>query len=87
MADEDLLRIIEQGVEVWNQWRQKNLLIRRDLNNTKLRSRNLKKTDFWNLPLRGADLILLYIFIFNRIGKKALRKQHELREGFNHEET
>ena len=90
MADEDLLRILEQGVEVWNQWRQKNPLFRRDLSNAKLFSQKSKKSRFMGLVSQRccSYFYLIFLsFIFHRIRNKTLRKQHKLKEGTNYEET
>jgi hypothetical protein len=51
MANEEHLKILLQGVEVWNQWRQDNLEITPNLRDANLRDANLRDAD-----LRDADL-------------------------------
>ena len=61
MANAKHLKILNQGVEVWNQWRRENRKLRPDLNgadfiNTKLSRADLSGADFINAKLRDADL-------------------------------
>jgi uncharacterized protein YjbI with pentapeptide repeats len=51
MADEEHLRILKQGVEVWNEWRIMNPDIRPDLSEA-----NLSQRGFHGADLHGADL-------------------------------
>jgi uncharacterized protein YjbI with pentapeptide repeats len=56
MANEQHLKILEQGVEAWNQWREENPDIRPDLNGADLRRADLRRTNLSAVDLRGADL-------------------------------
>jgi hypothetical protein len=56
MANSEHLQILEQGVEVWNQWRQKNPQIRPNLRKAKLHGENLQGVNFNDATLRRADL-------------------------------
>lgn len=61
MADEEHLKILNFGVEAWNQWRKKNLdvrpdLINADLNFAPLSFANLSGADLFSADLRSADL-------------------------------
>ena len=42
MADEEHLKILEQGVGAWNRWRKENPKVRPDLHRAKLVSANLR---------------------------------------------
>jgi uncharacterized protein YjbI with pentapeptide repeats len=60
MANEEHLKILEQGVEVWNQWRKENVGIQPDLSGADLREADLSdalfyKTDFTYAKLVGAN--------------------------------
>ena len=52
MANPEHLKILEQGVEVWKEWREDNLGIVPDL-----RGANLRKANLWKADLRGDDLL------------------------------
>jgi uncharacterized protein YjbI with pentapeptide repeats len=61
MADEEHLQIIRQGVDVWNEWRQKNPKLKPDLRQADLRpvtlnGANLQGADLWMADLQGAKL-------------------------------
>lgn len=56
MANEEHLKILEQGVEAWNKWRKKNPEVIPDLNNADLGRVNLRGANFRQTDLRGADL-------------------------------
>jgi hypothetical protein len=56
MANEEHLRILEQGVEVWNRWREENPDIRPDLSAADLSGVNLGGADLSGADLSGADL-------------------------------
>ncbi len=51
MADEKQQKILREGVEAWNQWREDNLHIKPDLSDADLRDAHLR-----NAYLEGADL-------------------------------
>jgi uncharacterized protein YjbI with pentapeptide repeats len=62
MANKKHLKIINQGVQVWNDWRNKNPQIRPDLSNTylsraNLRGANLSGANLSHANLSRADLI------------------------------
>ena len=57
MANEEHLRILKQGVEVWNQWRGKNPEVRPDLSGADLSDANLSETDLSGANLIGANLL------------------------------
>jgi hypothetical protein len=56
MADEEHLRIIRQGVDVWNEWRKKNPELIPDLIKANLSRRNLRNADLSGANLREAKL-------------------------------
>ncbi len=51
MANEEHLKILKQGVEAWNEWREKNPQITPDLSKA-----NLIMADLSGADLSGADL-------------------------------
>ena len=56
MANEEHLKILRQGVEVWNQWRERNPDIQPSLKGADLRGVNLRKANLRGADLRQADL-------------------------------
>ena len=56
MADEEHLRILRQGVGVWNQWREAHRDIRPDFSEVDLREVNLREADLQGADLHGASL-------------------------------
>lgn len=56
MANPEHLKILKQGVEVWNKWRQENTEIRPDFNGADLTKAVLCEANLWNADLRGANL-------------------------------
>ncbi|NEQ49551.1 MAG: pentapeptide repeat-containing protein [Leptolyngbya sp. SIO3F4] len=62
MADAEYLKLLEQGVERWNRWREKNSEIfapnlrNARLAGTNLRGANLRGADLGDTPLHGTDL-------------------------------
>ncbi|MCB0105949.1 MAG: pentapeptide repeat-containing protein [Caldilineaceae bacterium] len=61
MADAEQLAILNQGVEVWNQWREKNpstkiVLTEAELEGADLLGANLEGANLARADLRGADL-------------------------------
>ena len=60
MANEEHVQIIRQGVEVWNDWRQKNPEVVPDLSKADLSQADLSGVDFsgvlFNLPPRVKKL-------------------------------
>ena len=61
MANEDQVKILKQGVEVWNKWRQDNPktiidLVGTDLNNTDLNHVDLNNANLGNVNLINANL-------------------------------
>jgi uncharacterized protein YjbI with pentapeptide repeats len=66
MANKKHLKILKQGVEVWNQWREENPHTRPDLSGANLRyadlsGANLRYADLSKADLRGADLHGAYL--------------------------
>ncbi|MDJ0572859.1 MAG: pentapeptide repeat-containing protein [Pleurocapsa sp. MO_192.B19] len=55
MANEEQLAILNQGVEVWNKWREENPKIIPDLKGAKLRDKHLNKANFSKADIRSAD--------------------------------
>lgn len=47
MANEEHLRILKQGAEVWNQWRQENLEIKPDLSEANLYGKYIGRVNLW----------------------------------------
>ncbi len=56
MADTTHLKVIKQGVKVWNRWRENNSLIVPDLSDADLSGMNLRDIDLNGANLRGANL-------------------------------
>jgi len=56
MSDPEHVKILELGVEEWNQWRQENPLIRPNLRKAKLHGKNLQHANFNDTILRRIDL-------------------------------
>ena len=56
MANDEQLTILEQGVEVWNQWRAENPGIRIDLRGAKLRHKQLDHINLAKADLKNANL-------------------------------
>jgi uncharacterized protein YjbI with pentapeptide repeats len=56
MANEEHLRILRQGAEIWNRWRADNPQIKVDLSNGSLHGVSLHGIDLSRADLRGADL-------------------------------
>src|SRR5713226_1599510 len=56
MATEELINLLNQGVEVWNQWRAANPSKILDLNHAKLRGADLRGVNLRDVLLIEADL-------------------------------
>jgi len=56
MANPEHLKILKQGVEVWNKWRNEHLGIRPDLSSADLDHADLHHADLHGADLHGADL-------------------------------
>ena len=56
MANEEHLKIIKQGVDIWNRWREENPNIQPDLSEADLRIANLVHANLSNTQLNGAKL-------------------------------
>ena len=56
MANEEHLKLIKQGVDIWNAWREKNPEINPDLSQADLRGAKLQKIDLGNSNLKGCKL-------------------------------
>jgi uncharacterized protein YjbI with pentapeptide repeats len=57
MANEEQLKILEQGVEVWNQWRKKHLDEKINLRGENLEGANLSRANLSRVDLQRAELI------------------------------
>lgn len=55
MANIAHLKILTQGVHVWNSWRQNRVFISPDLSGANLTNRNLAGVNFSNTNLDSAD--------------------------------
>lgn len=56
MANLKQLKILAQGVSVWNKWREENIDVKVDLHDANLRETNLKVVNLRGADLYGADL-------------------------------
>ncbi len=56
MANEKHLALLQQGVEMWNQWREDHPEIEPDLRGADISGANLVSVNFWKADLWGADL-------------------------------
>ncbi len=56
MANEEHLKILKQGVEAWNGWREKNPQITLDLSGANLIEADLSGANLIGADLSGADL-------------------------------
>ncbi|SRR5579884_121967 len=56
MANQEHMKILMQGVDAWNEWRQRELTIEPDLRQAQLNGMNLRKIDFRWTNLAGASL-------------------------------
>lgn len=56
MANKEHIKILEQGVEVWNKWREKNPQIHPDLSEMCLAGASLTMFDFSKVNFRGVNL-------------------------------
>jgi uncharacterized protein YjbI with pentapeptide repeats len=64
MANEEHLKILKQGVEVWNRWRKENPKVRRpDLSGADLFREPLIEADLFRADLSGADLFMANLFM------------------------
>ncbi len=76
MANEEHLALLKQGVNVWNEWREKNPKIRPDLRGADLRGENPKRenfsgADFSKANIQGADFTNAILQRTNFTGTKA----------------
>ena len=62
MAKREHLKILGQGVDVWNKWRKENLEIKPDLGGADLRGSNLKETELDGALLDNAIYDVTTIF-------------------------
>jgi hypothetical protein len=56
MANKKHLKILRQGVETWNAWREDNQVVHPDLRGANLFGADLSKANFTGADLRGANL-------------------------------
>ena len=61
MANQEHLTILEQGVEVWNQWRQEQQDVIPDLSGASLVKADLSRADLSRAKLSHADLSRAYL--------------------------
>lgn len=61
MANKEHLKILQSGVEAWNQWRKQNPDLRPDLKGAVLREANLSKADLREADFKEAHLFLAYL--------------------------
>lgn len=62
MANPEHLAILEQGVDVWNEWRRENNYIRPDLSGVDLEDVDFSVADLSRTDLRGANLFATNFF-------------------------
>jgi uncharacterized protein YjbI with pentapeptide repeats len=80
MANVEHVRIMKQGVQAWNAWRQENSSTRPDLsgadlswaelNGANLSGADLRQANLWVANLRGADLCQADLSVVNLYGAK-----------------
>ena len=73
MANEEHLKILRQGVEVWNQWREENPEIRPDLSKADLSEADLSGADLFRANLSEALLFRANLFWANLTGANLFR--------------
>jgi hypothetical protein len=56
MANQEQLDMLKQGVEIWNEWREKNPDVQIDLSEANLTQANLSRANLGEADLHGADL-------------------------------
>ena len=61
MANAEHMKILKEGVETWNKWREKNPGIVPDLSGADLRGTNLFGADLRRMNLGGAFLSRAYL--------------------------
>ena len=95
MANPEHLKVLKQGVEVWNRWREQNPEIRPDLAQADLREANLglanlsganlRRTYLYRANLRGADLsganLLLADLLHADLSEADLKEAEGLTQG------
>jgi hypothetical protein len=72
MANKKHLRILEEGVDHWNQWRKDNPLVKPNLFNANLFYDNLKNANLSDSDLRNANLFNANLFNANLSNAKLL---------------
>jgi len=56
MANQEQLDILKQGVQAWNEWREKNSSVQIDLREADLRQAHLIRVNLSRVDLFGANL-------------------------------
>src|SRR5258708_32944157 len=56
MANQEHLNLLKQGVEIWNQWKERHIWKPFDLREAELFDADLRGADLSNADLSGADL-------------------------------
>ncbi len=75
MANEEHLAILEQGVEVWNQWREENPEMRPDPSGVNLSGLSLPRANLYEANLDEAHLSGAFLHEAN-LRKAYLRQAH-----------
>lgn len=65
MANKEHLAILRQGVEVWNEWRNKNLNVKLDFKGADIRELDLRKANLSMADLRYANLMYANLYEVN----------------------
>jgi hypothetical protein len=65
MANEEHLAILRQGVEVWNEWRERNLEVKPELSSSNFSSANLREANFSSAELSSVDFSSAYLHLAN----------------------
>ena len=60
--NDDHLKILLQGVNIWNEWRESNPNVKPDLSLAKLSNQNLKKANLSNSDLGGVDFTKSFLY-------------------------
>ncbi len=68
MANRTHLRILSQGVNVWNTWRKNRPAVTPDLSGADLTNRDLSGADFSNANLNGTNFTHTVMICVNLIG-------------------
>ena len=81
MADQSHLDILQQGVEAWNSWRERNPSIKPDLCGAPLSEADLRDADLRDANLSRANLSLALLSVA-LLGRASLLSRANLTEAF-----